>query len=149
NVFQDFHEQTAIADEKGPVRQRPVYRYSVIPGGVDSPEELGQKIQNDKVVADHYRGFAVQRAYMTKTETPQLVHVSYRVQDKVYWTRNKLKLPAGERLIGDGEVFARARCGNQISASPQEPTLVPEPPLEELENPEPVVPPAVPVLVPP
>src|SRR5437870_3442322 len=122
-----------------PEKLRPVYRYSVVPGGVETPEELAQAIHKDPVVADHYRDFKLQRASLVTVEKPQLVHVSYRIKDKVYWTRNKLRLSPGERLISDGQELARTRCGTQVSETLREPTLELEPPLEDLDTPEPFV----------
>src|ERR1051326_5135567 len=132
-----------FADLKDVPKQRAVYRYSVIPGGVETAEELDAAIHKDPVVAEHYRAFNMWQASLVSVESPKLVHVSYRIKDKVYWTRNKLRLPAGEQLIGDGQELARTRCGNQVSEAPREPTLEVEPAPDELDMPEPFVPPAL------
>jgi len=112
-----------------------VYPYSVIPGGVRSREELSRKIEKDPVVATHFAGFQADDARIVKSEEPQSVYVSYRRQNKVYWTAKTVKIPKGETLITDGKDTARTRCGNKISVLPQEPIAEEEPPPETFEVP--------------
>ncbi len=114
---------------------RPVFPYSVIPGGVLSGEELASAISKDRVVADHFYGFDLAQARLVKLQSEQFVHVSYRVKDKVYWTKGKVRLSEGEPLITDGREFARSRCGNMVAFLSQEPTLKEEPPVEIFEVP--------------
>jgi hypothetical protein len=125
--------------------QRIVYPYSIIPGGAHSREELSASMDNDRVVAAHFAGFRIDRARMIKAEETKLVHVSYRIRDKVFWTAATVKLPKGETLITDGREVARARCGNKVSAAAVGPVSEEEPAVEtfdlpmvaELETPEP------------
>ena len=107
--------------------ERVVYPYSVIPGGVHSREELAAAIINDPVVAAHYADFKVGRARIIRAEETKFMHVSYRKQDKVYWTANKVKISEGEALITDGEICARTRCGNQVLAEAEGPFTEEEP----------------------
>ena len=51
---------------------------------------------------------------MTLTDD-RFEYVSYRVQNQIYWTKNKLRIPKGELLLSDGHNYARARCGNRLS----------------------------------
>lgn len=115
--------------------ERFVYPYSVIPGGLRSREELSRKIEKDPIVASHFAGFQVNEARIVKSEETQSVYVSYRRQNKVYWTAKTVRIPKGETLITDGTVAARTRCGNQISVLPQEPVSEEEPPPETFEVP--------------
>jgi hypothetical protein len=115
--------------------ERLVYPYSVIPGGVRSREELALHIERDPVVAAHYADFAVNKARIVKSEESQLAHVSYRLRNKVYWTKKTVKIPKGETLITDGRDSARARCGNKIAVLPQEPISEEEPPVETFDVP--------------
>jgi len=115
--------------------QRTVYPYSVIPGGAYSREELAARISGDQVVAAHYADFKVDRASMVKAEETRFVHVSYRRGDKVYWTAKTLEIKKGETLIRDGSNAARARCGNRVSAEPQQPVSEQEPTIESFEVP--------------
>lgn len=121
----------AVAQPGAP---RPVYRNSVIPGGVHSAAELALALQNDAVAAAHYAGFKVAAAHLVKVEHARLVHVSYRVGDKIYWTKNTVRLEAGEFLLSDGEHLVRARCGNRIADAAQQPTLEQEPAPEVLDT---------------
>jgi hypothetical protein len=106
---------------------RPVFPYSVVPGGVASVEELRTAMATDTVVAEHYKGFDIRHARVERLMAPRIAHVSYRMAGQVYWTRKALVLPAGERVITDGVRVARTRCGNQVAdqpaaTSPEEPS---------------------------
>lgn len=102
-----------------PQPSRPVYRHSVIPGGVHGAAELASSLARDPVASIHYANFDVARASMVKVGKPRLVHVSYRVGDKIYWTKNTVLLAAGEELLTDGIHLVRARCGNRIADARQ------------------------------
>lgn len=116
--------------------RRFVYPYSVIPGGVGSAQELKEAILRDRVVAEHYAGFQGDRARIVKLTADKAVYVSYRIGNEVFWTRKKLKLVKGEGLITDGENYARARCGNRFSETPQPKTSPQEPSAKILETPQ-------------
>ncbi len=107
--------------------RRPVYRYSVIPGGVRSAQELKDAVAKDPVVAQHYAGFQRDRARLAALPAAKAVYVSYRIGSAVFWTKKKLMLAKGENVITDGESSARARCGNRISETPQAKTSPEEP----------------------
>ena len=115
--------------------ERVVYPYSVIPGGVRSREELAASMSRDLVVAAHYADFKVSQARIIRADETRFMHVSYRVQDKVYWTSKKIEIPEGEALITDGDQIARARCGNRVSAVPVEPISEEEPMIETFDFP--------------
>lgn len=116
-----------------PAATRRVYPYSIIPGGVADREELARVIKTDKVVADHYASFGVDRAFNMTVAKPRAVYVSYRKDDKVYWTSKKLMLVKGEILLSDGQNEMRARCANRISDTPMLPVEMSEPSAEELD----------------
>ena len=63
--------------------------------------------------------------------------MSYRMKDKVYWTKKKVRLAKGEELITDGINYARSRCGNRISEVSQAPTSAEEPSHAMLDTPVP------------
>lgn len=121
----------AATSAAGPAR--PVYRYSVIPGGVRSAAELALAIRRDRVVAAHYADFDAASAHLVRVGKPRFVHVSYRIGDTVYWTRKKVRLAAGEYLLSDGKHLARTRCGNRIADEVQGPVLELEPASEVLD----------------
>lgn len=115
--------------------KRRVFAYSVIPGGISTPEELRQVAAKDPVVSRHFQGFNFDRAHLVRLAQKQSIYVSYRIGDRVYWTRGKVTLYPGETLISDGSMEARTRCGNRIALAPLNGGSPLEPPLEELEAP--------------
>jgi hypothetical protein len=120
-----------------PAAARPakvVYRNSVLPGGVGSSAELHSALAHDPVAAAHYAGFNVGAARKVQLERSRMAHVSYRVGDKIYWTRKPVRLALGETLLTDGEHLVRTRCGNRIADEPQAPVLANEPAAEVLET---------------
>jgi hypothetical protein len=108
---------------------RPVYPYSIVPGGVHDPKELERVFANDPVVAAHYRNFDFRRARVVQLTEDRTVYVSYRIAGRVYWTTKRVLLRRGEKVITDGKMTLRTRCGNQVSdtvrneVSPNEPTV--------------------------
>jgi len=121
----------AAANDK-PVRL--VYRNSVVPGGVHSAAELADVIARDPVAAAHYANFDVAKAHIVRVETSRMVHVSYRIGNQIYWTKNKVRLALGEALLSDGTHLIRARCGNRLADEAEGPTLLNEPAPEVLET---------------
>jgi len=115
---------------------RTVYPYSVIAGGAQSPQELREAMASDPVVAQHYADFDITKAHRVTLDAPKLVYVSYRIGNKVFWTKNKLALRKGEAMLSDGSNMARTRCGNRISVLPVRPNAPAEPTSSELDGPE-------------
>jgi PEP-CTERM motif-containing protein len=120
-----------------PLNSRPVYPYSIIPGGVTNPRELKSAIATDPVVASHYSGFDLTKARVVLLKKDLAAFVSYRKGNNVYWTSHKLVVHAGENVITDGHRLARTRCGNQISETAVKPVNSKDPTIAELETPEP------------
>ncbi len=113
---------------------RPVYPYSIVPGGVRTPQELELVAKHDRVVAEHYQGFDYRRARVIEVSQRKLVYVSYRKGSKVSWTKKKVALHKGERLITDGNITARTRCANQVSETAPQGTAENDPVANELEH---------------
>jgi hypothetical protein len=122
-----------------------VYPYSVIPGGVTSGTQLRTALRRDPLLAAHYRNFQTHSARVIRLASQRHVYVSYRMAGRIYWTRKKVTLYAGETLLSDGTHLARTRCGNRISEAPAEPTSPSEPPSEVLNTP---VSPRLPIMSP-
>lgn len=114
---------------------RPVYPYSVIPGGVESGRELKDAIARDPVAAGHYADFNVAKTRVVRLDRDELAYVSYRMGDRIFWTSKKVRLPKGETVITDGAHEARTRCGNRLSDTPSEPVSPQEPPPQALDQP--------------
>ena len=114
---------------------RAVYPYSVIAGGAQTPQELMQAMTVDPVVAQHYADFDVTKAHRVTLDAPQLMYVSYRIGNKVFWTKHKLALRKGEAMLSDGVNMARTRCGNRVSVLPVRPNAPAEPTATDLDGP--------------
>ena len=91
------------------------YPYSVVPGGIRSTGALREAVARDRAVARLYAHFDFEHARLERIRAAREVYVSYRIRDSIFWTRKKIRLPAGEMLLTDGKIAARAKCGNQIS----------------------------------
>jgi hypothetical protein len=116
--------------------RRPVYPYSVIPGGVESAQELKNAVLRDSVVADHYADFDLAKARIVRLNSDRAMYASYRLGDRVFWTTKALILRKGEAVLSDGVHEARARCGNRLSYTPVGPVSPEQPPARVLETPE-------------
>jgi hypothetical protein len=112
---------------------RPLLPYSVVPGGVHSAQELKDAVAHDAVVANLYANFDLAKAHIIRLKRNRTAYVSYRFGDRVYWTKKKLTLVKGERIITDGKHEARTRCGNVISEAPSQPVSPREPSEEAME----------------
>jgi PEP-CTERM motif-containing protein len=117
------------------IESRPVYRYSVVSGGVRDASELKWMAQHDAVVASHYAGFDYNRARVVRVPLAHTAYISYRIGDKVYFTRHRVTLKKGETVITDGKITARTRCGNRVEESPQQATSSLEPPAVQFDQP--------------
>ncbi len=122
------------------VHDRPVYPYSVIAGGVKDAHELKWMADHDPVVRQHYAGFDYDHARVVRLALERTAYVSYRIGNKVYWTRHRITLHKGEALITDGRITARAKCGNRVEPVPQAASSSGEPPAARFDQPiEPAV----------
>lgn len=117
------------------IEGRLVYPYSVIPGGVQDIRELKFIAEHDPVVASHYSGFDYDHARIVRLVLAQTAYVSYRIGNHIYWTRHRLALHKGEKLITDGRKTIRARCGNRVETLPQQATSSVEPSPEKFDQP--------------
>jgi hypothetical protein len=117
-----------------------IYPYSLIPGGIESVEELKNAIAHDPLLKAHYGGFNLAKARLIRLTKDREVHVSYRLGNQIYWTKRKLKLFKGETLISDGENASRTRCGNRISVPPATPISPEEPTPDVLDTPRELAP---------
>lgn len=124
----------ADTDVETGASERPHYRHSVIPGGAYSGQELAAIIRRDAVVAAHHGTVDLSRVRATVTPAARMAYVSYRVGDRVFWTRKPVLIPAGETLLTDGEIEIRARCGNGVSDIAREPVSDVEPLAAELDD---------------
>jgi len=125
---------------------RSTYPFSVVSGGLVSPEEMRDSVKQDAVVAKHYAGIDPDRMHLERLNAAVLVHISYRVGDRVYWTQKK-EVPKGELILTDGTHMIRARCGNRLSFVPPERGIAPPPIARRADKAPPEVPVEPPELV--
>ena len=114
---------------------RPVYPYSVVPGGVEDAKELKWVAEHDPVVAAHYAGFNYARAQVVRLTLARTAYVSYRIGNHIYWTHRRITLHKGEKLITDGRMTARGRCANRVEGTPQQEASPAEPSAEKFDQP--------------
>jgi hypothetical protein len=129
----DYPESSDIDATLTTAVSHPIYPYSVIPGGAHSRQDLLDAINRDQVVAAHYRNLSPERMRVERLPEERRAYVSYRKGDRIYWTKEKVTLPAGEPILTDGVTQIRARCGNCIAFEPQFPTSDEEPDAVEFE----------------
>src|SRR5438874_2162815 len=90
--------QQALGSANIPHRAvRVVYPYSIVPGGARDSRELLAATAHDPVAARHYAGFDFGKARVVELQQSKLVYLSYRMHDKIYWTRKKVALHKGEK----------------------------------------------------
>ncbi len=117
------------------MENRTVYPYSVVPGGVRDARELKWVAEHDPVVRAHYAGFDYDHARVVRLVLSRTAYVSYRIGNKVYWTRHRVTLKKGETVITDGKITARSRCANRVEEVPQQATSSSEPPPAKFDEP--------------
>jgi len=110
-----------------------VYPYSVVPGGVKDADDLRSAALRDYVVRRHYSHFDFSHARLVRATEAREVYLSYRIRNTVFWTRRRVRLHLGELLLTDGNITARARCGNQISDTAK-PEVSNEEPAEDVTD---------------
>jgi hypothetical protein len=123
-------------ERTGTANARPVFPYSVVPGGVRNSQELQNAVAGDSVVAKHYAGFTTGSARAIRLAEQRTAYVSYRMGNQIFWTRRKVTLRAGEIVLTDGQNMIRGRCGNRVSTTPKYPTSPHEPPENAMSKPE-------------
>lgn len=138
---QQFFELTAT----GKRSNRPVYPFSVVPGGIYDRDEASRAVKLDPVVAKHYsaQGVDVDNLRAVTTTKTKQGYVSYRVGDRIYWTKKKVEIEPGEVVLTDGVHKIRGRCGNMISDKPHSPVLNVEPPAKQMNEPDPALKPSI------
>jgi hypothetical protein len=127
----DLFQQEAARE----MARHPIYPYSVISGGVRSGHELKAAAGQDPVVALHYAGFDYAHARLVQLLTERSVYLSYRIGNRVYWTRHRVKLHKGETVLTDGKMTARTRCANRVEEAPQQESSNMEPPAARFDEP--------------
>jgi len=105
----------------------PIYPFSLVPGGVRNGAEVAAVRATDAVVRSHYSDIGP-RLIRENMPREEWLYTSYRVGASVYWTKHAVRVRAGEAVLSDGAHMIRARCGNRLSAAPNKPTRLIDPP---------------------
>jgi hypothetical protein len=113
---------------------RKVFPYSIVPGGARTVEEARIAMNRPDVRAI-YADVDFSKLREVKLTANLLGYVSYRYDDKIYWTAKKLTLRAGETVFTDGVHMVRGRCLNCYSAIPMAPIRPHEPTEKVLDTP--------------
>jgi hypothetical protein len=109
------------------INQTRVYPYSLIPGGVQNEAEFRTYRSIDKLLESHYQGIG-DHLTASPIGEDRWLYASYRVDEKIYWTKKKIQIHQGEMVLSDGSNLVRGRCGNRLSNVPQKPVRRFEPP---------------------
>jgi len=107
----------------------------VVPGGVENSDALRRAAEHDAVVWQHYSRFRFEHARLVRATEAREVYLSYRLRNRIFWTRKKFHLHPGELLLTDGKITARTRCGNQVSETPKPDVSEEEPAEDVLDKP--------------
>ncbi len=90
-------------------------------------ERAREAAREDRLVAVHYAGVALDSLRPARTGRETQAYVSYRINGRIYWTRFRHRIPANELVLTDGANNVRARCGNRLSDTPRSPIRDGEP----------------------
>ena len=124
-IFAEIADPTAVLNDLSTARS----------AGVSDARELKRAAEHDPVVASHYAGFDYVNARIVRLVLARSAYVSYRVGNWVHWMRHRVRLMKGEKLITDGRITVRARCGNRVEEVPQQATSLTEPSAAKLDEP--------------
>jgi hypothetical protein len=113
---------------------RKVYPYSIVPGGAATVDDAKVAMARPDLRAN-YANIDFSKLRQEKLATNLSGYVSYRYGDKIYWTKKKLTLRAGEMVFTDGVHTVRGRCLNCYSAFPMLPIRPNEPSEKVLDVP--------------
>jgi hypothetical protein len=114
--------------------KRKVYPYSIVPGGAENLREAKREMAEPAIKA-HYANVNLAQLQQVKLATNLTGYVSYRWGDKIYWTKKRLTLRAGETVFTDGKNIVRGRCLNCYSAFPMLPVRPNEPSANIMDTP--------------
>jgi hypothetical protein len=135
NSAGDTSSDREAPDDHRLTRERRVYPYSVVPGGVYTTADIEAAMDAERVVANHYAVVNTRRLQVVRLQQSRRAYVSYRLGDEIFWTRHAGVIPEGEAILTDGVNWVRARCGNRLSESQQVPVNDQEPPAAALDAP--------------
>ncbi len=123
--------QTSMVEE---LVTREVYPFSIVPGGAENLDEA-RRAMKDPTIQSNYADVDFTNLRQVKLKKSLSGYVSYRWDDKIYWTSRQLTLRAGETVFTDGIYLVRGRCLNSYSPFPMLPIQPNEPTEQVLDTP--------------
>jgi hypothetical protein len=113
---------------------RKVYPFSILPGGAENLDEAKRAMQ-DRAIQPNYSEVDFANLRQLKLKKELSGYVSYRWDDKVYWTSRQVTLRADETVFTDGVYLVRGRCLNSFSPFLMLPIRTDEPTEKVLDTP--------------
>ena len=113
---------------------RKVYPFSIVPGGVENLDEAKRAMQ-DRTIQANYSEVDFANLRQLKLKKDLSGYVSYRWDEKIYWTSSQVTLRAGETVFTDGVYLVRGRCLNSFSPFLMLPIRADEPTEQVLDTP--------------
>lgn len=103
-------------------KSRPLYAYSLVPGGVGSIAELHSRISSNPILAKYFAHFNWAKATVIMFGHDMDVWMVFQRGSNILWTKRRVHIKAGELAVTDGVMTIMMRCGNAISWAPEEPS---------------------------
>ena len=122
-----------ISMEVEPITRK-VFPYSIVPGGAENLDEA-RRAMIDPGVKTNYAGIDFKKLRQVKLRANLSGYVSYRLDEKIYWTSKMLTLRAGETVFTDGIYLVRGRDMNCFSPRAMLPVNANEPAEKVLDTP--------------
>jgi hypothetical protein len=122
----EFDQLASEPVRPAPMPGHPVFRHSVVPGGVFSKADVEAAMFRMPDVAQHYRSLNIGQLAPAQVSRDGLYYASFKRDGAIFWTSYRLRVPAGEKILTDGRNIVRTRCGNLLSDESLEPRLPPD-----------------------
>lgn len=103
---------------------------------VRSVEDFRREVYARPMLTKRFADFDWGSARLLALDQTLTAHVSYLKDDQIGWTRRRLTLREGEKLITDGATTVRTYCCNEITDGPLPPFLTDDPPAWAIDPPE-------------
>lgn len=81
---------------------------------------VGQRAAAEPLVRQPYSGINQKEFNLFRLTRPADGYLSYRVGNRIFWTRQRLYLKPGEIWLGDGQKMIANRGGNRSSLAPRQ-----------------------------
>ena len=87
--------------------------YGLCPkGSIHSIADFRHLVENDPLLAEHFKKFAWEKARLGRLKSAIWVRVTYRKINRIRVSSRMIRLPKGDGYLTDGERWVRTYCGN-------------------------------------